>query len=171
VEILLQRSVNADVATPGGITPLGQAIHRGHVDIVRLLLAARAKTSNLPDVKGSTILHHALASTACAEILDIFLKRGVDINATDSNGATALVHAVKVSNDDAVRVLIDLGARQDLINNNSRTTLFYAVNLGNRDFAQELLKNHTDANKESSPRNLLCIAVTKGDKEIIELLL
>ena len=67
--------------------------------------------SNLLDVKGSTILHYALASIAYVEILDIFLKRGVNINTTDFNRATTLVYAVKVSNNDTIRVLIDLRVR------------------------------------------------------------
>lgn len=60
VRKLLQRAVDLDIDTVRGEAPLGQAIRRGHIKVVRLFLAARAKTPNLPDARGSTLLHHAI---------------------------------------------------------------------------------------------------------------
>jgi ankyrin repeat protein len=45
------------------------------------------------------------------ELVSLLLSHGVDINAVDSDGDTALIHALKVENKSLVLYLIDRGAR------------------------------------------------------------
>ena len=76
------------------------ACANGHVDIVRLLLEARADV-NAKDVEGTTALMLA-SGLGYAEVVTLLVQAGADLNAQDSLGRTALNLAQK---DDVKKAL------------------------------------------------------------------
>ena len=71
----------------------------------------------------------------CPPIVQAFLAKGCDPNATDRNGGTALIWAAAKGDSDAVRLLIAAGAVINAEDSKSMTALKMAQNKGREDIA------------------------------------
>jgi hypothetical protein len=107
-------------------------------DIPRLALAVqRGMSVDQRNASGATLLMQA-TDPAVAKWL---IEQGADINATDSDGETPLMHAVKSGSDDIVRQLIDAKANLDARSTDyDRTALMAAVARGKDNMAAMLRK-------------------------------
>jgi ankyrin repeat protein len=76
---------------------------------VKLLLAKGVPPKNIQK-DGSTILHSLAAKPGSGNLIKRFIQEGVDINAKNDEGVTALFRAVQCSNVDAACELIQMGA-------------------------------------------------------------
>ena len=96
------------------------------------------------------------------------LENGVDINATDKEGWTALIHASKNGYLEMVKLLVENGADVNIKNNEGKTALEYASDKGYLEIVKYLkmkdinYKSETDLIKFSYSRNL------EGVKYLIE---
>lgn len=75
----------------------------------------------------------------CPPIVQAFLAKGCDPNATDRNGGTALIWAAAKGDSDAVRLLIAAGAVINAEDSKSMTALKMAQNKGREDIAALLI--------------------------------
>jgi ankyrin repeat protein len=99
-----------------GITPLIAAIQQGQYKVVKLLLLNKNVNINVNarDETGTPPLIHAVQG-AYYNILDMLLHQnvggggGVDVNATDIRGQTALIHAVARGDIISAESLINVG--------------------------------------------------------------
>lgn len=62
-----------------------------------------------------------------AKMVELLLERGVDVNAEDKLGNTALIWATIAEKEDIVPILVKHGAKVNHKNHNGRNALFYAV--------------------------------------------
>jgi ankyrin repeat protein len=72
----------------GKSTPIIRAMITGKVNIVKLLISARAKL-NLKDFEGNTVLHHAII-TENVELVVKLIQAGALENIQNTNGQTPL---------------------------------------------------------------------------------
>jgi ankyrin repeat protein len=95
-----------------GYSPLGMAISRGHVDIVRFLLDAGAN----PRTGSLTMTALGLAAEQGeAEIIQMLLPRGIDVNEpVGQAGWTALLSAIKHGHRSVVQLLVTAGANVNI---------------------------------------------------------
>jgi len=98
------------------------------------------------------------ATDGNTDLLLLILKSGgVDLNATDWDGGTALHCAALQGHSDAVRTLIDFGANVHLMDNGGMTALHCAANYGHCDVIEILTDiggaeiNHLDSTDGTSP--------------------
>ncbi|XP_066275074.1 ankyrin repeat domain-containing protein 1-like [Branchiostoma lanceolatum] len=99
----LKAGADIDFRDPDGevsSTALFIASHRGHVDIVRLLLR-----------KGASVVKRTRGWT---EVVDLLVNHGATLDVRDRCRDTPLMHACIYRQVDTVRRLIELGARVDL---------------------------------------------------------
>jgi ankyrin repeat protein len=75
------------------------------------------------------------------------LKKGADVNAAQSDGATALHWAAYFEDADTTALLIRAGARVDRPNNYGMTALALAAGNGNATIVEQLLKAGADPNR------------------------
>jgi ankyrin repeat protein len=117
-----------------GATPLLRAAQSGDVELMKLLLAkgadpkipttnnvtALAVASGIGWVQGIT---YEWSEQRSLEAVKILLDLGVDVNAVDGDGRTALHGAAHKGRNDVVQLLVDHGAKLDARDNGSRDTL------------------------------------------------
>ncbi len=115
-----------------GETAFLRAAYSGDTATMKMLLEYGADP-NLPTFAGTTPLMAAtgvnwvVAQTytesmdALIAVIRICLEHGADVNATNSMGLTALLGAVNKGANDIIRVLVDEGARLDVVDAQGRT--------------------------------------------------
>eukprot|EP00058_Branchiostoma_floridae_P002848 XP_002588336.1 hypothetical protein BRAFLDRAFT_81475 [Branchiostoma floridae] len=93
-------------------TPLYVACHRGHINVVRLLLSKGA--SVVKRTMGGMVPLHEAASNGKTEVVEILVHHGATLDVRDSFRNTPLMAACGNNHVDTVQRLIEFGARPDL---------------------------------------------------------
>jgi uncharacterized protein len=131
-----------DTMLTTGSTPLLRAAKAGDVDAMRLLLAKGAdiKLATKPGInplmaaaglgtKEEDTTGRLKTEAQAIEAIELCLKAGVDINAIDSRGQTAVYGAAVHGYDQVVQFLADHGARLDIKDKRGKTALDAAMGL------------------------------------------
>jgi ankyrin repeat protein len=125
--------VQGDVAR--GITPLSQAAASEDVSIVKMLLEHGADIHALTG-KRATVM--AFATTN--EIVQVFLDRGLDINARDKDGYTLLIRSAEGFHRPTIAFLLQHGADPNAKTKDGTTALQLAEKIGHLDDVELLRK-------------------------------
>lgn len=128
-----------------------------------LLLAAGAAVADLLDD-----MHQAVEGDNFEAVQEL-LGRGFDANASDADGNTLLMLAVKEGHGDIARALVDAGAQVDARNRYGETPLMLAAMKGHKEIALYLLDKGA-ALKQSGWTPLL-YAAYGGQAEMAEIFL
>ena len=98
-------------SSKNGKTALHIACYNGYTRIVNLLLTNNAKV-NIKSLDGRTPLHATCAwGYGNKEIIETLIKNGVEINAVDKKGKTALDYAIVNKKEDWIKILREHGAK------------------------------------------------------------
>ena len=153
--IMQRQHTIGDSTLAAGATPLMRAAKSGDEAIVRLLLEAGADPrATLANGNNALMFASGLGwrdgspaapsydqgpPEEAVATIELLLARGLDINATNTNGDTALHAAVSGrASPEIVRVLVARGARLDVQNKRGQTALSLAKNRSNRDMKEIL---------------------------------
>lgn len=109
VQELLARGVSPDMKSPKGQTALMTAAYLGDLQMVNLLLEKGAKVNERDD-QGQTSLHFA-AQNGHAKVVMVLLGGRADGNAATTAGRTAALLAAQNDHGDALKDLVQAGAR------------------------------------------------------------
>jgi ankyrin repeat protein len=158
IETLLAKGCPVDLANADGLTALHAAAFKGRPEIVRVLLAHQADV-HARDRAGYTVLHSLIVGSAvaasdvnlenidsfladarkaderAAEIVDLLLAAGADINARKADGETPL----DVAMDVGAFALIDLLRSKQAQGRPSSSEVFQATRLGTPERLKKLL--------------------------------
>ena len=137
-----------DATNSVGQTPLQVAADNGNAEIVRLLIAKKAKLDHVDD-DGSTAL--LIAATAGeAEVVAALLGAGADTAKLDSSGHSALHLAAWGGNPDVIKELLSQMKVSESITKSGYTPLHAAAWNGHGLAVAELLKGGADPNVADS---------------------
>ncbi|XP_045404702.1 E3 ubiquitin-protein ligase MIB2 isoform X2 [Lemur catta] len=125
---LLQRHPEQVDTKNQGRTALQVAAYLGQVELVRLLLQARAGV-DLPDDEGNTALHYAALGNQ-PEAARVLLSSGCGADALNNTRSTALHVAVQRGFLEVVRVLCERGCDVNLPDAHADTPLHSAISAG-----------------------------------------
>jgi ankyrin repeat protein len=143
------------------------AIRRGDAAEVRGALAAGADPNGRDD-SGTPALARA-AMYGPLNMLAQLLDSGADVNASDTNGATALMWSG--AQTAKLRYLMDRGANANIRMSDGSTALVAAARFGNVDGMRLLLERRADANASSGGAgDLLRIAYASADSRMVRAL-
>ena len=193
VELLLERSTDADTKDSNGRTPLSLASENGHSSVVTLLLAKNVNVG-VKDTNGWTPLRWAAlnghativklllekvdvdakhklllwaASQGDAIIVKLLLAKNVDAGVKDTNGRTPLWWAALNGHATIVELLlekVDVDAKHEL--------LLWAASQGDTTIVKLLVAKNVDADaKDIDGRTPLSFAAEKGHNSVVMLLL
>jgi ankyrin repeat protein len=128
------------------------AVKKGNLEMISYLLGEQPDI-NVRGYKGQTVLHLA-TQTWVDDIFELLLETaGLDIDATDDNGMTAMHHAAKHDNVGFARIL---GRKANLeIKDSStfrRTPLYIAIKEDKLSFAKALLKRGAQIDLKYLPK-------------------
>ncbi|MDQ2732542.1 MAG: ankyrin repeat domain-containing protein, partial [Armatimonadota bacterium] len=121
VQMLLNKGAKPNAGDIAGRTPLTVAVKMHNLDAVQMLIAKGADPTPRDD-QGNTLLMQNLADEKAYDALSYLTQHGLDINATNEIGLTALMIAVVDANTGAVRFLLDNGAKTSIKTKGDGTT-------------------------------------------------
>ncbi|KAI6677729.1 hypothetical protein NL676_038525 [Syzygium grande] len=113
VKLLLQKGANKDICNKYSKTAYDLAAEHGHMKLFDALNAALHRTSFEGHI----------------EVVKALLKKGIDINAKDEDGYTALHWAIQSGHMDAVELLVKKGANAEAMTNKGLSALQIAESL------------------------------------------
>lgn len=102
------------VTSPYDGTALIAASHRGHVEIVRALIAAKAPLNHVNNLGWTALLEAVVLGNGGANhtaTVEALVKAGADIFLPDRHGTTALAHARTRGYSQIARILENAGGR------------------------------------------------------------
>ena len=104
VKYLLDAGADFNSVTESNVTPIYLAAKSGSVGSLELLIEKGADINGLNDLSGSTPLM-AAAKYGHIEAIKYLYKKGADTNILNKNDETALIIAVKASQQECVKLL------------------------------------------------------------------
>lgn len=124
------------------------------------------------DGKTPLMLLMLLGINAVQTLLPIFLEKGVNINATDNVGNTALIfHTKNQCYKEIVKELVRAGADINMADNEGNTALHYVLKYNGPEVARFLIKKGADYNRANNKGETpVQIAVEKGFDTVLELM-
>lgn len=184
VIMLLAKQPNVDLNKTNRLlqTPLHKAAAKGQVEAVKYMLTLDSMDASLnaqDKLRGASPLLLA-AGAGHKDVVDCFIEahnagKGIDLNAADKNGETALILAINKDHDEICIALIQSGKTDpNHANANGYTALHRSVSQGNPRITTALLTGPIPADVNQA--NLggstpLHIAAAAGNLAMVELLI
>ncbi|WVZ57747.1 hypothetical protein U9M48_008092 [Paspalum notatum var. saurae] len=167
---------NMEAACEGlfkGGTPFMASAQSDDISTVKYLLDHGADLMKA-DIKGCTVLHHAVSAGSC-KVTEFLLSKGIPVD-IDCGHGTPLYHAATNEQDKTLKILLDhhANAGADVNGKGSILTplLFATQNGGYTDFVRLLLKAGANPNiSDDLGRLPIELAAIRECKEEIEMLL
>jgi ankyrin repeat protein len=107
---------------------------------------------HIPDPRGNTHLHRAVMEGAKPSVIEFLLKRGVDINARNEQGETALVIAAWYGREELVEILLKKGADPNMKAGKGLSALKVASALRYDGIVKKLLAHGAKPGRVRTPR-------------------
>lgn len=122
VKLLLRRGANPNAVTENGMNALLHAARLGLPDLVAAILDTGNMNIHSRTASGSTALHLAVGCARPGGVPELLLARGIDVDATNNVGQTALFLSLHQS---LTEQLLKSGATVGMVDNKNRTVLHY----------------------------------------------
>lgn len=128
MELLIARGSRVDMMDIDGRSILLNAVDSSNNDSLRIILGAGANPNPaVPEglFRSSPLIAAAIGSKL--EMIELLIDFGADINATNPEGWTALLAAIKAQNVECANILLTRGADLDYISQNGHLALTTAI--------------------------------------------
>ena len=171
LQCILRRSyADVNVTDENGGTPLYHASKGGHLEVVRVLIAAGAFL-NKHSKQGQTAIFWA-SKNGHAEVVRSLVAAGAKVNKANKEKQCPLYWACREGHVEVVRVLLAAKANMSMTDKYGETPLYIAASEGHLDVVKALLAAKTGANK-ANDHNVtpLCIASLNGHFEVAKALI
>eukprot|EP00698_Gefionella_okellyi_P015711 TRINITY_DN444_c0_g4_i1.p1 TRINITY_DN444_c0_g4~~TRINITY_DN444_c0_g4_i1.p1 ORF type:complete len:746 (-),score=199.63 TRINITY_DN444_c0_g4_i1:74-2311(-) len=171
VKLLLQRGSGADEQDPAGLHALHKAALKDHVDVAAVLLKHSQVMAFQRTLNGHQPLSTAATANSC-NVLKFLLEKGVDVNARDQWGQTALLRVAHAGHVEAATLLLDFQADSEATDEDNVTPLIAAA--AGKHTALLVLLVRRGASVAHSTHGGDCalhFAAKNGDQEAVQVLL
>jgi ankyrin repeat protein/nucleoside phosphorylase len=130
VELLLRKGAKVDARDFRGKTALFSAVEGNQKDMAQLLIDAGAdiEACGRRGVQVMTALSLAVIRGSChKDMVDMLLEKGANTEAMDESGATPLIYATLMGNEDLATRLLERGSNIEAMDSNGQTPLMWAI--------------------------------------------
>lgn len=169
VKLLIEKGANTDVRNDHGTSILHLAALHGNLDIMEYLVNEKGISIEVKNSKNATPLHYCDYSE-CASFL---ISKGANINAQDKDGSTPLYYAAKYSID-VFKALLDAGADVNIMSDDGESLLIKLIKKGDEKGVELLLGGGARPNVRSCDKSPIDVAIWNTNNiniRIIELLI
>ncbi|GLD94364.1 hypothetical protein PINS_up002975 [Pythium insidiosum] len=159
-QLARRRRLLLELEDDGGCAPLARAVSRCHLEMVETLLQSLAgcRLDDWRDARGRGLLHHAVLgvratgavdSDDALDLLSLLADAGVELEAADERGDTALHYAALGGRTAVLRHLLALGADARVLNSDLESPAQLAAANGHHDCHRLLLASGGSASSSS----------------------
>ena len=172
LKAIVDHGADINARSKSNLTPLMIACQKRNIDAIYVLLQAGADP-NINDLKGATVIHHAVTSGCRKRILQAIIGHGADVNIMNTQNCTALMMACRKGDIDATNVLLTAGTNPNTVDECGDTCLHLAVRGGcNEETVQAIINHGIDVNAANKSNvTSLMIAYDEGNIDAINVLL
>ncbi|WP_313377155.1 ankyrin repeat domain-containing protein [Chishuiella sp.] len=103
---------------------------------------------------GENVLHNIVRKKDQADIINYFIGKGADVNATDNDGNNSLMIASSTNNLDAVKQILAKTKNINAVNAKGESALFAAVQKGSPEVVSYLIQNGAKTDLKANEGNL-----------------
>ena len=125
---LIDHGAHVNAKRQDGTTALIRACSTGQSESVMFLLKEGADV-NIIKLNGNTILHAAVCGNCSKDAVQNITEHGLNVNATNKHGETALSLACQVARAEFIKLLLENGANPNVADANGNTSLHAAVHV------------------------------------------
>lgn len=147
VKAIVAKGESVDCRTKDGLTPLHLAVKFGQHEVVESLLGLGANLQLKTGKLGETPLHIATMVKDGERCVDLLIKSGADVDATEIKQETPMHFAARFNNLKAVQLLLEDGAKVDSQNIDGENVLHVCVRESNliiiETILDHIIKNRT----------------------------
>lgn len=167
---ILKKGLSSDIDAVNML--LSFVVGSNHIDILKFVINQGANVNyvNL----GRPVFFEACSKCTNPEVIKLFIENGVDVNAKDERGKTALIVTIESflsGTEQNAKILIENGADLDIQDNEGKTALMYAIQKGKGEIVCELILRGADTTlKDTEGNTAMKIAKEEDDVETIKLL-
>ena len=140
LKAIIDHGADVNASNKANETALLIACRKRNIDAMKVLLHSEANP-NIADVKGDTLLHSVIQNHLSNETLQSIIDHGVDVNAINNDGESALLLACKTGQKISLSLLLRSGADPNIVDIYDDTCLHKVVN---REYDQETLQMFLD---------------------------
>ncbi|XP_063912691.1 ankyrin-3-like [Zophobas morio] len=174
ITLLVENGIDVNAKNKNGTTPLQLACKHTVYEKVEMLLTCGALT-NLMDEENNNALHYASNSEyENQHIINLLIQKGVDVNAQNKYGTTALQLACKNGVYGNTEILLEYDASIKITDENNQSALHYALEseADNQCVIKLLIEKGIDINTRSeNGTTALQLACKKGVYDLVDMLL
>jgi len=175
IKYVLENGADVNSTSKRGQTALNSAAFSGNVEVVELLMdngAVLAPKICKESACASSITPLHQATWRAPNVVEYFIKRGVDINIKDDNYKTALHSAFGGDSLRSIKLLCEAGINLNQQDKNGMTALHNGIKRGKVDGVKMLLSYKPELNlQDVTGKTPLHFASINGNTEIIDILL
>ena len=175
--LILHKSCNLCITNSKGMTPLQTAVSSREIDVAAALITS--KKCSHEDIAKATedagLLICAVLQEK-AQLLTALIEAGINVNATNSKGETALHIACKKGNSEATELLLRNGADILAVDHKGNAPIHVACENTTLECLNVLLSHHAcNPNQQNAvgdtPLHFLCTYEVSGDMTMLRTLL
>ena len=186
MNMLIECGVDVNAQDDEGKTALTTALREPDSEVIELLLKAGANINAVafngcPALKfildvlyyrEDTNQIHDEERTKALAVMNMLIEYGVDVNAQDNKGKTALTTALQESDYEVIELLLKAGANANKANKDGRTSLMLESLYHDKAIIKMLIEYGADVNAQDNyGTNALMLAASTPDLEITKMLL
>jgi ankyrin repeat protein len=166
----LAAGIDVNGKNKAGYTALHLAVKKGHIEVVRVLLEAKADIA-IASKSGKTALHDVAYYKGSIDLAKLLIDAGAPVNVMDKRRKTPLDYARARRNDALVELLLAKGARtgREL---RAETDIHYAAANGYAEAVRRFIENGGDVNADDrGGYTALQYAAYNGYIEVVRVLI
>jgi ankyrin repeat protein len=172
LEILLRYGADPNIVDRIGQGPLRQSMKAHDSTCTTMLLNAGVNVDHRDNWQ-QTALISSIYHPEPLQFIRTLLLSGADINATDNQGSTTLMEAMKFNQPNAVRLLLDHGADVNIIDHFGMNAFMHAVRNNSHTALRILLDSGAPimrCGSDTTGKTVLHWAAETGDLETLKIL-